>query len=123
MKTLNIFNFIQKIDNFAVSRNFFINCLLLLVGVCAGVAACRSGLTKLVSMEEQGKLNSVVCALQEIMLLLVTIICNSIYKATLLITPSFTLYFLGGLSIVPVLLSLVMKMYERKESDIVMPGY
>ena len=98
----------------------FFTCTLLInitttTGVSSGVAACRSGLSKLVSMEEQGRLSSFVCTMQEVMLLHVTTICNSIFRATEG-RPYTVMYVLAGVAVVPTVLSLGLMWVDRKEA-------
>ena len=85
------------------------------LGVSSGVATCRSGLSKMVALEDLGKLNSVVCILQNLCLLLSGVVFNNLYQHTVHISPSITLFVISGFAACfPLGLSLALKWFERK---------
>ena len=85
------------------------------VGVSSGVAACRSGLSKLVGPEDLGKLNSLLGIVQNATTLLSGVVFNNIYQHTVRFSPSITLYVIAGVALVlPVSLTLLLKTFERR---------
>ena len=64
-----------------------------------------AGLSKLVSVEEQGKMSSVIAQIQGFSLLVASVLCNYIYKATVRINPSITFYCISGFTVLAVLMA------------------
>ena len=82
------------------------------LGTGAGLGSCRSSLSKMLSPSELGRLNSVLSILQSISLIVASSVSNSIYQSTVATNPSITLYVMGGICVIPLILSLLLKAFE-----------